>query len=156
MSRRYATPEEAFIARAEWRGDCLIWTGSTSAGYGQISVGGKRIGAHRYAWEQTFGPIPPGRQVDHTCFVRACVRAEHLRLATPAENQRNKSGQNANNLSSGFRNVYRQGSRFRVRIEKEGVVHNFGQYATAQEAADVAEIKRMELFGSFRGRGVNL
>src|SRR5690625_3504708 len=51
-SHIYATPEDAFEARTEWRGDCLIWTGSANAaGYGRIGFEGKVMLAHRYAWQ---------------------------------------------------------------------------------------------------------
>src|SRR5699024_10393506 len=90
----YATPEEAFLARTEpllWS-SCIVWTGATdSSGYGQLWSGGRIVPAHRFAWEREHGPIPAGTFIDHMCFERACCNVDHLRLATPQENQQNRS-----------------------------------------------------------------
>ena len=62
----YRTPAERFAALTEVRGDCLVWTGTTDPnGYARISVSGRRVFAHRYAWEQANGPIPDGVEIDH-------------------------------------------------------------------------------------------
>lgn len=54
--RRYKTPEEAFAARTEWQGECLVWVGATtSAGYGHLTSGGKQTLVHRFAWERAKG-----------------------------------------------------------------------------------------------------
>lgn len=52
---------------------------------------GKLIAAHRWAYEQTFGPIPEGMDIDHKChnedmnclggegcYHRPCVNPKHL------------------------------------------------------------------------------
>lgn len=147
----YATPELAFAARTTRRGSCLVWTGYTNErGYGHIQVEGKRKRAHRYAWERANGPVPRGRVLDHTCFTPACVEVAHLRLATKSENGSNR----ASALSSGetgFRNVVRDGNRYRVSVKKMGEDYGFGSFATAEEAALAAERARSELFGSFAG-----
>lgn len=64
---------------------CTLWTGRLNAfGYGTIGV---RL-AHRVAWEQVHGPIPPGLELDHLCRVRACIALDHLEPVTKAENRR--------------------------------------------------------------------
>src|SRR5699024_8802903 len=105
---QYADPEESFEARTMpvTETGCLLWTGGMSAdGYGSMWVGGKDVGAHRYAWERANGPIPEGMYIDHKCYTRACCNVAHLRLATHAENSRNRSGAYANN-TSGYRGVF--------------------------------------------------
>lgn len=145
---------EHLDARTEREGDCLIWTGSTdSDGYGRLSVNGKWAKAHRLVWERANGPIPHGVMIDHTCWNRACVELAHLRLATNAENVRNGAGARPTNRSTGARNVYPKGKKFRVQIVKDGKSFRFGVHDTIEQAATIAAQKRRELFGEFAGRG---
>lgn len=68
---------------------CWIWTGAMdSNGYGQLSMYGGRIGAHRAAWMLHRGPIPAGLDLDHLCRTRSCVNPWHLEPVTHAENMR--------------------------------------------------------------------
>lgn len=69
-------------------GGCLVYMGHLNkGGYGELSSSGKYHGmVHRIVWEATFGPIPDGLVVDHTCFVRPCVNVAHLRLLTNEAN----------------------------------------------------------------------
>lgn len=66
---------------------CIEWTGRKNwAGYGQISVRGRNLSAHRMAYRVAFGPIPDELVVDHLCRNRACINPEHLELVTTKEN----------------------------------------------------------------------
>lgn len=84
---------------------CHIWDGEHKKpdGYGVVKVAGRRIGAHRWAWEMVNGHIPDGLTIDHTCHNkaladgrcqpgacrhRACVNVDHMELAGAAENSR--------------------------------------------------------------------
>lgn len=135
-------------------GECLIWTGETDSrsGYGRIVIQGKAHPAHRYAYEQAYGPIPAGMLVDHTCHNRGCVNVEHLRLATHAENLANRAGARAAS-NTGVRNVYRSGPKFIVQIRRLGTLHHLGTYETVEEATEVARLGRERLFGEFAGNG---
>lgn len=131
---------------------CFLWAGYVDrGGYGQIRHDGKTDGAHRVAWEVANGPIPEGMSVDHICHNRACVNADHLRLASPTENQWNRSGAERAS-SSGIRNVRWEARRKRwlVRVIKNGRAHG-GYYKELEEAALAAETLRRELFGQFSG-----
>ena len=67
---------------------CWLWTASVNgAGYGKIADGAGRLrGAHVIAHELVNGPIPDGHDVDHACYVKACVNPAHLEAVTRLEN----------------------------------------------------------------------
>lgn len=150
----YSSTEERFAARTEWRGDCLIWTGASSDGYGTVWDGSHMVRVHRYAWERINGPIPKGLVIDHMYHCDTlCVNATHLRLATRAENGRHKTGASRNS-ASGHRNVYPvENGAYRVMVRKDNVLHRFGTHHSLKKAIEVAESARRELFGEFAGKG---
>ena len=74
-----ATLEARFSNAVHPLGACHIWHGSISnAGYGTIGHKGKKLYAHRVAWQLAYGAYPLGR-LTWTCGNRLCVRADHLR-----------------------------------------------------------------------------
>ena len=151
---RYATPEESFAARVAWDGEHLIWIGSSDGhGYGHLKVGGRMEKAHRYSWSRENGQIPAGAEIDHTCWVPACVLPGHLRPATRVENVRNRSGVRRGrkfDLPRGVRPA-RSGPRFSARVKHEGREVYLGTFDTPEEASAAAEAKRSELFGEDAG-----
>lgn len=153
--RRYATPEESFLARTEpIVGDpgCIVWTGSLAGGgYGHMRVGGRMVKTHRYAWERANGPIPDGMVLDHMCWERACCNVEHLRLATPAQNAQNRAGVRSGRVHHLPRGVTRNGNGYAARIQHNGIKHYFGTYADIEAASVAAENARNILFGAFAG-----
>lgn len=67
---------------------CWIWARAKyKTGYGALRRRGKSLRAHRWMYEQTVGPIPEGKHLDHLCCVRACVNPEHLEPVTKRENE---------------------------------------------------------------------
>ena len=68
---------------------CWNWTAyRTWDGYGRFRLDGKLHVAHRVAYELLRREIPEGRELDHTCRNRGCVRPDHLEAVTHQENMR--------------------------------------------------------------------
>lgn len=73
-------------------GECWLWTSTTGGNgkYGQFSVNGRFMAAHRFAYELLVGPIPEGLDLDHVkargCRSTLCVNPAHLEPVTRREN----------------------------------------------------------------------
>lgn len=68
-------------------GPCWLYSAKFNGkGYAQIKIGGIKVAAHRWAYEQVGQRIPEGLEIDHLCRVRNCVRSSHLEPVTHAEN----------------------------------------------------------------------
>lgn len=74
---------------------CFLWKGPLRGNfwqrnnmYGVVHYKSRRLGAHRFAWEQRHGPIPKGLIVRHKCDNPLCVHVEHLELGTACDNTR--------------------------------------------------------------------
>lgn len=144
----YSTPEEAFEARTEWQGDCLVWVGGTDKlGYGRIGAAGRTFLTHRWHYERTVGPIADGFYLDHTCHNPPCANPAHLREVKPKQNQENASGLMINN-SSGYRGVsWSKGKRkWVVRVQHGGKPHHGGYFADIDKANEAAIALRNKLF----------
>lgn len=149
---RYATPDEAFLARTEpllWS-SCVVWTGATDRkGYGSLRVDGRTVYAHRYAWEREHGPVPDTMEVDHMCFERSCCNVDHLRVATRQQNMQNRSGSNlGRDLPRG---VTRHRRRYVAQVKHNGANLYLGTFSTPEEASAAAQAKRALLFGEYAG-----
>ena len=152
LAARYMDPAENIKANTERQGDCIVWTGSKNQkGYGRIKIDNVLYSVHRVAWELERGPIPDGMQIDHTCWSRACVRVEHLRLATPSENKRNAQSARVDS-ETGIRNIRKDANGFIVRVQKDHKrISRF--FSSLDDAIAWEKETREELFGEFAGRG---
>lgn len=76
--------------------DCIEWTHSRNKkdgnrlDYGQVRRDGKMRKAHRVAWEESYGPIPDGALVLHTCDNPPCVNPAHLYLGSHSDNAKDR------------------------------------------------------------------
>lgn len=97
MVRTARDPLERLLAKCEWRGECLVWTGGTVRGlYGMFRpttlAADPKVYVHRFVYETTVGPIPEGTELDHVkargCTTSLCVWPDHLEPVTHTENRR--------------------------------------------------------------------
>jgi hypothetical protein len=65
---------------------CWIWMLKLNHGYGAMSIGVKRMGAHRVSYKEFVGDIPKGMLVCHKCDVPSCINPDHLFLGTHQDN----------------------------------------------------------------------
>jgi hypothetical protein len=82
MAKSRLTDDERFEAKIERHDDgCWYWVASKNRdGYGGFAPGGGRgpVLAHRWSYQRFVGPIPPGKNVLHTCDQPSCVNPAHL------------------------------------------------------------------------------
>lgn len=139
--------------------DGKVVGGYDEPGYIFFQRRSKSYRAHRVIWELHYGPIPNGMVVDHINSDGTDNRLENLRLATQAENNRNRS-LNKNN-TSGYKGVHFlnttivRGKRlnlrnpWRVQIFHYKKSYTKGGFATAKEAALHYNEKAQEIFGEY-------
>lgn len=86
MGRPATLPAIRFWAKVEKTEDCWLWTAAANP-YGVFASGfGFQVKAHVWSWEQVNGPVPEGKELDHLCRVKRCVRPDHLEPVTKKQN----------------------------------------------------------------------
>jgi len=129
-----------------------------STGHLQVSINGKMFGVHRVAWAIYHGKNPD-LQIDHINGDGADNRICNLRLATNAQNNRNKPLDKRN--KSGVKNVFRvkwsnritKTFKWRVDVGHDGVKHYITHFDCLGRAVARARQVRAELHGKFANDG---
>lgn len=129
----------AFYDKVAYTADCHLWQGAlTRDGYGVFSYRGHSVRAHRWLYEQLFGPIPKGMQLNHTCDIRSCVNLTHLVLGTAADNtadavskRRMAHGERAHKSSLTENDIRAIRARVAAGERKSHIAREFGVTPTA-------------------------
>lgn len=84
--------KKGFWKRVRKTRTCWLWINNpTNGGYGQVKMNGregKSRHAHVVAYELLIGPVPMGKELDHVCRVKLCVRpsSRHVEAVSHREN----------------------------------------------------------------------
>ena len=117
---------------------------SSNRKYWRVSLIGQDIRAHRLAWYMHYGEDPgPNRLVDHINGNSKDNRIDNLRLATDAENSRNRKI-GANN-TTGVKGVYKRGNKYEARINDKKI----DMFDTFKEATKARKKAAAKTYGDF-------
>ena len=103
---------------------CWLWTGSKSAGYGRINIGGKIYGTHRVSALLFFNePLTSKTSVLHrtNCPNKHCWNPEHIYLGTQSDNTIDMVTTGSHNNSSKTHCKYGHPLTGKVNSSRDGV-----------------------------------
>lgn len=117
--------------------------------YFQLKIGTRNYQIHRIVYAISNGVDPVGFDIDHIDGNGLNNSPKNLRIATRAENMRNR-GKNKNN-TSGSKGVYwhKQRQKWLAAIKINGRFKSLGLFSSTSEAAAAYESASRELFGEF-------
>lgn len=140
--------EDRFWEKVDKTDKCWLWNAyTTDDGYGGFSFNGWTQGAHRYSFmlHNEMTSLPEDKYVDHRCHTPACVRPDHLRLATPKQNGENKKS-TSTRAKSGIRGVSMHPcGKWQGHVGHKGKVYHVGLFSDINDAASAVKAKRIEL-----------
>lgn len=116
---------------------CWVWQRGKFRSFGHGIYRGRS--AHRYAYEQAFGPIPKGMLVCHSCDNPPCVNPAHLWLGTNLDNMRDMvaKGRHSNQRKTHCKNGHEYSLENTYR-------HDGGRFCRVCNRAAVAALKKRE------------
>lgn len=126
--------------------ECIEWQGAkTPNGYGRLTIQRKQLYAHRWVWEQAYGPVPEGLCVCHHCDNPSCINLDHLWLGTKDDNwddmrakERHRPGGTRGEAVGGSKLTEDQVRAIRASTERQTTLAK--QYGVSQTA--ISNIKR--------------
>ncbi len=121
MSSRRDRIREKIMSRVEIdpEAGCWIWTGPTSGStgrgkdYPRMNLDGATVAVHIALWVVENGPIPPRKQLDHTCRRRRCVNPSHCEMVTHKRNQKRLDAARRECVAVPFADVKRMANALR-------------------------------------------
>lgn len=122
------------------------WWGAN--GYRSLTIGGKKLLAHRVAWVLMIGKWPV-EVIDHADGDPRNNTWSNLRAASQAENVCNKIVQS--NCKSGVQGVVWREDRqkWAAYINKKGAYRHLGYFDRLEDASDVRHRAALEVHGTF-------
>lgn len=130
--------------------------GTLTKGYLAIEIDRRFYRASRLAWAFLTGAFPPKNMlVDHINGVRNDNRAENLRLATYAENSRNRRACPRNTSGKVGVHPLRNGY-WGAEIGVDGKAIKLGRFECIEEAISVRCRAEKHWFGAFRAKALPL
>ena len=90
MSGKRNVPSDIWKKIQKGSGDeCWNWIGMVDGcGYGMMKIKQRGYRTHRIAYELTYGDIPEGLCILHSCDNPACCNPKHLRIGTHKDNMK--------------------------------------------------------------------
>jgi hypothetical protein len=81
------SPVEYLVEDRGYRTPCWIWQRAAGGPrkdnqYGIMTVDGQYVRSHIWYYEQRFGSVPAGMELDHLCHVTLCCNPDHLEAVT--------------------------------------------------------------------------
>lgn len=145
----YVLDMKSFWDRVEKQAEgCWLWTGPMgNDGYGRLRVGGwngKRVRAHRHAYELVRGPIPDGAEVCHRCDVPRCINPEHLFVDTHHGNILDAVGKNrmAHGSYNGRAKLSESDARVAVGLQRRRFSHRELAHGFAVHPRTIGDLLR--------------
>lgn len=105
---------------------------------------------HRLIMEYHYGPIEPGKQVDHINGNTCDNRKVNLRIVTGSQNQQNKQ-RKFNKKTSQYKGVYKclRSLRYTAELVVGGKKHRGGTYVSERDAAIAYNLLACKFCGEF-------